>query len=140
MLLMHYAQVRDVFEQQVPCAWQVCESDHKLAGATTRRGRSSPTTKGRRTPCPQRAQYAEVHSVTTAPPWLLGPRFLTPRFPGECRDPGTTEPWAATRRTSNHHGFRSTGGAVLSRGPEYRAGGKLAALRFAPWQRLHRGS
>src|SRR5690625_7722361 len=36
-------------------------------------------------------------------------------LPGERRDPGATEHWVATRRTSNHHGVRGTEGAVLSR-------------------------
>src|SRR5690625_3065 len=38
-------------------------------------------------------------------------------LPGERRDPGATEHWVATRRTSNHHGLRGTEGAVLSKSP-----------------------
>src|SRR5690625_454497 len=68
-------------------------------------------------------------------------RFPTPpRLPGESRDPGTTELWAATKRTSNHYSLRGTEGAVFSRKPEHRAGGRPAAMRSAPWQRRHRGS
>src|SRR5690625_4608424 len=66
-------------------------------------------------------------------------RFSTPRFPGERRDPGTTEHWAAARRTSNHHDFRTTDGAVFSSAPKHPAGGWPVALRSAPWQRPHRG-
>src|SRR5690625_306121 len=83
---------------------------------------------------------AEVRSVAAAPPRFLGPRFPTLRFPGERRDPGTTELWTATKRTSDHQGLCSTEGAVFSREPKHRAGGKPAALRSAPWQRRHRGS
>src|SRR5690625_739619 len=38
---------------------------------------------------------------------------LSHRFPGERRDPGTTERWVATRRTSNYHSLRSTERAVF---------------------------
>src|SRR5690625_4261200 len=67
-------------------------------------------------------------------------RFPTPRFPGERRDPGTTELWMAAKRTSGHYSLRSTESAVLSRKSEHRTGGKPIALRSAPWQRHHRGS
>src|SRR5690625_7793109 len=33
---------------------------------------------------------------------------LSHRLPGERRDPGTTELWMATKRTSNRHDLRST--------------------------------
>src|SRR5690625_2769824 len=62
--------------------------------------------------CQQKTRCAEVRSVATAPPRLLGPCFPAPRFPGERRDPGTTELWTATKRTSSHQAFRSTEGAV----------------------------
>src|SRR5690625_6708590 len=45
----------------------------------------------------------------------------------------------AAKRTSNHHDFRSTEDAVLSREPKHRAGGKPAALRSVRRQRHHRG-
>src|SRR5690625_2873117 len=68
------------------------------------------------------------------------PRFPTPRFPGERRDPGAARPWAATKRTSNHHSLHGTKRAAFSTEPEHRTGRKPAALRSAPWQRHHRGS
>src|SRR5690625_323013 len=40
---------------------------------------------------------------------------LSHRFPGEGRDPGTTEHWVATRRTLTHYGLRSTEGGVFFR-------------------------
>src|SRR5690625_5661694 len=39
--------------------------------------------------------------------------FLPPRFPGERRDPGTTEHWTATKRTSGHQGLCGTEGAFF---------------------------
>src|SRR5690625_660619 len=50
--------------------------------------------------------------------WALA--FLTPRFPGERRDPGTTEHWVATKRTSDYQGLRSTEGAIFSKEPKDR--------------------
>src|SRR5690625_4176703 len=61
-------------------------------------------------------------------------------FPGESRDPGTTEHWLATRRTSSRHGLRGTERAVFSRAPGHRAGRRPAALRSVLWQRHHYGS
>src|SRR5690625_265349 len=46
------------------------------------------------------AHSAEVRAVAAGPPRPLDPRFPTPRFPGEGRDPGTTAHWTATKRTS----------------------------------------
>src|SRR5690625_602814 len=61
-------------------------------------------------------------------------------FPGESRDPGTTEHWLATRRTSSRYGLRGTERAVFSRAPGHRAGRRPAALRSVLWQRHHYGS
>jgi len=96
--------------------------------------------KRTRTPCQQKIRCDEVRSVAAALPRLLGPRFPIPRFPGERRDPGTTERWVAARRTLNHHSLRGTEGAVFSRELEHRASRKSAAMRFALWQRRYRGS
>src|SRR5690625_7920304 len=52
---------------------------------------------------------------------------------------GSTAHLTATRRTSNHHSLRGTGGAFFLKEPEHRAGGRPAALRSVPWQRHHRG-
>src|SRR5690625_2299705 len=68
---------------------------------------------GTRTSCRRNAHCAGVRAVAAAPPWLLGPRFPTPRFPGESRDPGTTEHWTATKRTSGRQGLCGTEGAVF---------------------------
>src|SRR5690625_6602269 len=38
---------------------------------------------------------------------------LSHRLPGERRDPGTTELWMATKRTSNRHNLRGTKDAAL---------------------------
>src|SRR5690625_4099915 len=90
--------------------------------------------------CRQKARCAEVRAVAAAPLRLLGPRFPAPRFPGERRDPGTTEHWLAAKRTSSHHGLRGTERAGFSRAPGHRAGRRPAALRSVLWQRRHRGS
>src|SRR5690625_1684576 len=75
----------------------------------------------------RKAHCAEVRSVATAPPRLLGPRFrkgnplscadLSHRFPGESRDPGTPEPWVTARRAMNHHHLHQPEGAVLCKSP-----------------------
>src|SRR5690625_7849385 len=64
------------------------------------------------TSCQQKTHCTEARSVATAPPRLLGPRFLPPRLPGERRDPGTTELWMAAKRTSNRQDLRSTEGEI----------------------------
>src|SRR5690625_198961 len=63
--------------------------------------------------CRRKARCAEVRSVTAAPLRFLGPRFPTLRLPGERRDPGTTELWMATKRTSDRQGLRGTEGAFF---------------------------
>src|SRR5690625_7576275 len=61
-------------------------------------------------------------------------------FPGESRDPGTTEHWLATRRTSSRYGLRGTERAVFSRAPGHRAGRRPAALGRELVLRRHYGS
>src|SRR5690625_284242 len=85
------------------------------------------------------AYCAEVRSVAAGPPRPLDPRFPTPRFPGEGRDPGTTEHWTATKRTSSRQGLCGTEGAFFLKEPEHRAGEVPSALRSVLWQRGHRG-
>src|SRR5690625_5577558 len=42
---------------------------------------------------------------------------LSHRLPSERRDPGTTELWTATKRTSNHHSLRGTEGTFFQSRP-----------------------
>src|SRR5690625_5096280 len=88
--------------------------------------------------CRRNIHCAEIHSRgsgTTAapgPPLSRGKRRerggigktrraqsggeLSHRFPGERRDPETTELWTATKRASNHHSLRGTEPVVLQEG------------------------
>src|SRR5690625_6693308 len=80
--------------------------------------------------------------MAAAPPRLLGPRFPTPRFPGERRDPGTTELWMAAKRhrATAASAVRSAGGETKRQHggkhrknagePEKREGGDLALSRY----------
>src|SRR5690625_1217232 len=103
---------------------------HRTAMASA--ARRVPSFKSAQASCRRRTRCAEVRSVPAAPLRFLGPRFPTPRLPGERRHPGTTGLWTAIKRASNRTGPRSTEGAVFSRAPKHRAGGKLTALRSAP--------
>src|SRR5690625_3456612 len=97
-----------------------------------------PLSRGKRTgrepEHPAGGEPAALRSV----PWQRhhrgswAPAFLPPRFPGERRDPGTTEHWMATRRTSSRQGLCGTEGAFFLNPLGHRAGGKRPALRPAP--------
>src|SRR5690625_7381319 len=76
----------------------------------------------------------EVRSAAAALPRLLGPRFPIPRFPGERRDPGTTERSVAGRRAVNHHSLRGTERAVFSSDLAHRASRNYDAMRYGLWQ------